>query len=286
MPADDDAARRSALPADLRLGRSFASERYGGQGKLSSRRLGSGRQIHGSEEPNAVVPGVGGFHGAGMMTQAAPRPSYPDPGGLGRFPRGRTGRGRAGVRRPGHAERHDQPGAHHHLAAYHQGIEHYVTSFEFAGEAGGRLDRAARRPDEGREGGDWTLQRLVIETQPPVLELAADGAALATRSAEVLLETEIDSLDITVLKGGAVAVGTWARDHGYFLPPEPEVLEFYAEQPHFLAARFCAASRARGRRGEGTPIHVVIPTPTRGCRCGSLGSGASRRRSSRPTCSC
>ena len=78
---------------------------------------------------------------------------------------------------------------------------------------GRRSARSCRSPasDEVVKGGDWTLQRLVIETQPPVLELAADGAALAARSAEVLLETEIDSLDITVLKGGAVAVGTWAR---------------------------------------------------------------------------
>ena len=106
----------------------------------------------------------------------------------------------------------------------------------------------------------------------------------------MLLETEIDALDITVLKGGAVAVGTWARDHGYFLPPDaPEVLEFYAERsPIFLAARFNAERAAEQgvQRGEGTPIHVVIPTPTRGCRCGSWGSGASRPRSSRPTCSC
>ena len=40
------------------------------------------------------------------------------------------------------------------LAAYHEGIEHYVTSFEFAGEgAGGRLDHpAARRPDRRDQG--------------------------------------------------------------------------------------------------------------------------------------
>jgi hypothetical protein len=119
-------------------------------------------------------------------------------------------------------------------------------------------------PTKVVKGGDWTLQRLVIETQPPAPEsalfaVAADGAA------EVLLEPEIDSLDITVLKGGALAVGTWARDHGYFLPPDaPEVLEFYAERsPIFLAARFNAERAAEQgvQRGEGTPIHVVIPTP-------------------------
>ncbi|MGZ8614608.1 MAG: DUF2330 domain-containing protein [Actinomycetota bacterium] len=152
------------------------------------------------------------------------------------------------------------------LAAYHRGIEHYVTSFEFAGEGQeiGSIIPLPGVPTKVVKGGDWTLQRLVIETQPPAPEsglfaVAADGAA------EVLLETEIDSLDITVLKGGALAVGTWARDHGYFLPPDaPEVLEFYAERsPIFLAARFNAGRAAEQgvQRGEGTPIHVVIPTP-------------------------
>ena len=60
-------------------------------------------------------------------------------------------------------------------------------------------------------------------------------------------------------------MGTWARDHGFFLPPDaPEVLEFYAERsPIFLAARFNAERAAEQgvQRGEGTPIHVVIPTP-------------------------
>jgi hypothetical protein len=81
----------------------------------------------------------------------------------------------------------------------------------------------------------------------------------------VLLETTIDALDITVLKGGAVAVGNWAREHGFFLPPDaPEVLAFYADRsPIFMAARFDAERAANQgvQRGEGTPIHVVIPTP-------------------------
>ena len=152
------------------------------------------------------------------------------------------------------------------LAAYHQGVEHHVTSFEFVGEGQevGSIVPLPGVPTKVVKGGDWTLQRLLIETQPPVLEAASGDVAVAA-SAEVLLETEIDALDITVLKGGALAVGTWARDHGFFLPPDaPEVLEFYAERsPIFLAARFDAErAAAQGvRRGEGTPIHVVIPTP-------------------------
>ena len=48
-------------PRTLRLGRSFASERYGGRG-CQADALGSGRQIHGSRRgTERVVPGVGGF---------------------------------------------------------------------------------------------------------------------------------------------------------------------------------------------------------------------------------
>jgi hypothetical protein len=154
------------------------------------------------------------------------------------------------------------------LAAYHEGIEHYVTSFEFAGEGAevGSIIPLPGVPTDVIKGGDWTLQRLIIETQP---QLQRANALFATAEdsggAQVLLEKKIDALDITVLKGGAVDVGDWAREHGFFLPPDaPEMLAFYAERsPIFLAARFDAKRAAnRGvQSGQGTPVHIVIPTP-------------------------
>jgi len=155
------------------------------------------------------------------------------------------------------------------LAAYHGGVEHYVTSFEFAGEGSevGSIIPLPGVPADVIKGGDWTLQRLVLETQPPVPSAGALTAFAAADSAraEVLFETEVDALDITVLKGGGTAVGDWARERGYFLPPDaPEVLDFYAERsPIFLAARFNAERAAeRGvQTGQGTPVHIVIPTP-------------------------
>ncbi len=156
------------------------------------------------------------------------------------------------------------------LAAYHNGVEHYVTSFEFArateGEFGSIIPLPGV-PSKVIRGGDWTLQRLVLETQPQPEELAFDGAALAAapRAAEVLLKTKIDALDVVVLKGGGTAVGNWAREHGFLLPPDaPEVLDFYADRsPIFMAIRYDAQRAAvQGiATGEGTPVHVVIPTP-------------------------
>jgi hypothetical protein len=156
------------------------------------------------------------------------------------------------------------------LAAYHDGVEHYLTSFEYAGQSSGDVGSIIPLPgipSKVIKGGGWTLQRLVLETQPQ--PLAEDGAvfaaSLAAPRATVILKTKIDSLDVTVLKGGSVAVGNWARDHGFFLPPDaPEVLDFYAQRsPIFMAVKFNAArAAAQGvLQGEGTPVDIVIPTP-------------------------
>jgi hypothetical protein len=152
------------------------------------------------------------------------------------------------------------------FAGYHDGVEHYVTAFAFAGGEGefGSLVPLPDVPTSVERGGDWTLQRLVLETEPQqflALEAAAVGAA---DRAEVLLEVRIDALDITILRGGGAEVGAWATEHGFRLPPDaPEVLDFYASRsPIFMAAVFDAdAAAARGQAvGDGTPVHLTIPT--------------------------
>ena len=154
------------------------------------------------------------------------------------------------------------------FAGYHDGVEHYVTSFEFAGGEGefGSIVPLPDIPTKVVRGGDWTLQRLVQETTPirgEGLFLAAAGAA-PRDMAEVLLQTKIDALEITILRGGGDEVGLWAANHGFRLPPDaPEVLDFYADRsPIFMAARFDAdAARERGQGiGDGTPVHLTIPT--------------------------
>ncbi len=152
------------------------------------------------------------------------------------------------------------------LAGYHDGVEHYVTAFQFAGGGGafGSITPLPGVPTSVVKGGDWTLQRLVRETSPLRLEAAASAAASNAGGAEELLTVKIDALDITVLKGGAADIGQWATKHGFRLPPDaPEVLDFYARRsPIFLAAAFDAdAAKARGQQiGDGTPVHITIPT--------------------------
>jgi hypothetical protein len=151
------------------------------------------------------------------------------------------------------------------LAAYHEGVEHYVTSFRFGvadGEFGSIVPLPAV-PTKVEAGGRWTLQRLQEEFAPPV-PLAVDGEALAAAPAEVLIEKQVGALDITVLKGGAAEVVAWASEHGFDLSPDTEeVLSFYATRsPIFMAARYDAARAARRglTEGDGTAIHLTIPT--------------------------
>ncbi len=154
------------------------------------------------------------------------------------------------------------------LAAFHEGVQRYVTSFEFSGESEelGSIVPLPAVPTEVERGGDWTLQRLAREVAPPRRATFLDGVdeTVAASGARVLLEAEIDALDITVLEGGGDEVGEWASANGFFLTPDaPEVLDFYAERsPIFMAAKFDAsrATELGQASGDGTPIMLTIPT--------------------------
>ncbi len=153
------------------------------------------------------------------------------------------------------------------LAAYHDGVERYVTSFEFSGtgESVGSIVPLPGIPTKVERGGDWTLQRLEREVAPPLLERTdALSAPSAAGAAEVLQQTQVDALDITILRGGGDEVGKWAIDHGFLLTPDaPDVLDFYSHRSKiFMAARFDASRAAElgQQSGDGTPIMLTIPT--------------------------
>ena len=154
------------------------------------------------------------------------------------------------------------------LAAFHDGVQRYVTSFEFSGEGEelGSIVPLPAVPTAVERGGEWTLQRLAREVAPVPRGVALQAAdeATAAEGARVLLEAEIDALDITVLEGGGDEVGEWAVANGFFLTPDaPEVLDFYAQRsPIFMAAKFDASRAAElgQTTGDGTPIMLTIPT--------------------------
>ena len=153
------------------------------------------------------------------------------------------------------------------LAAWHNGVEHYVTSFTFSGEGDqfGSIVPLPAIPTSVERGGDWTLQRLARETNPQVAFATAARASGGAESADaqVISQQKIDALEVTVLKGGGQEVGRWAKSHGFQLTPDtPEILDFYSARSQiFMAARFdAAAAKQRGQQaGEGTPVHITMP---------------------------
>ena len=62
------------------------------------------------------------------------------------------------------------------LAAYHNGLEHYVTGFKFEGDGAefGSIIPLPANPVRIVRGGNWTLQRLVREVSP-VLRVRRGG---------------------------------------------------------------------------------------------------------------
>ena len=70
---------------------------------------------------------------------------------------------------------------------------------------------------------------------------------------EVLQQVRIDSLDVTILRGGGKAVAKWAAAQGFELSKDaPGVLQFYSRRsPYFMAAKFDAtAAAAQGIQGR------------------------------------
>ena len=154
------------------------------------------------------------------------------------------------------------------FAGYHDGVEHYVTAFQFAGGGGAvRLDHpAARHPDERREGRRLDAPAPDPRDEPARdLDVAAGGVRAGGRRRRGPDEGQDRRPRHHRPQGRRRATSAqWATAHGFRLPPDaPEVLDFYAQRsPIFLAAAFDAdAAKARGQQvGDGTPVHITIPT--------------------------
>ena len=152
------------------------------------------------------------------------------------------------------------------LAAYHDGVEHYVTNCEFASDqpSFGSIIPLPAEPTKVERGGDWTLQRLQQEVAPqPKFVEDRVLAASAPADVQVIEKVRIDSLDVTILKGGGRSVADWAAGQGFTLTDDtPAALEFYSRRsPYFMAAKFdAAAAVAQGfTSGDGIPVHLTMP---------------------------
>jgi Uncharacterized protein conserved in bacteria (DUF2330) len=154
------------------------------------------------------------------------------------------------------------------FVAWHDGIEHYLTSFTYQGDFNdvGWIVPLPAIPISIQEGGAWTLQRLERETHPQP-EFALDSAvgAAAPKSAQVIQQVKVEALNITVLKGNGQEVIEWCATNGFELNGETKVhlLGYAHGSPIFMAAKYdTSAARARGQlQGDGAPVLITMKTP-------------------------
>ncbi|HXM51905.1 MAG TPA: DUF2330 domain-containing protein [Candidatus Binatus sp.] len=153
------------------------------------------------------------------------------------------------------------------LVAWHDGVERYMTSFSYTGEADsfGWIVPLPAVPEKVEEGGGWTLQRLSRETHPqPFFALDSAGARFAS-PAEVLQQVKVRALDITVLRGSGQAVLDWAAGNGFAIDAETHnhILQYAKGSPVFMAAKY-NADRAKLQRliaGDGAPVLITMKIP-------------------------
>ena len=151
------------------------------------------------------------------------------------------------------------------LIAWHDGIEHYMTSFAYEGNAsslGWIVPLPAVPISPIVEGGAWTLQRLDREVHPTRQD--AGVAESAAAPVDVLQQVQIEALNVTVIRGSGQAVLEWARQNGFFINDETRahLLDYAQGSPIFMAAKYdTSIAQARHQlSGDGVPILITMKT--------------------------
>jgi hypothetical protein len=150
------------------------------------------------------------------------------------------------------------------MVDWHDGVEHYLTSFSYQGEGlsdFGWIVPLPAAPTKVEEGGGWTLQRLNRETHPQPAFRGGE-LALSAASAVVLQQVQVRALDITVLSGSGQAVVDWCKANNFILNGETRAhLLVYAKgSPIFMAAKY-NVERAQATRqlvADGAPVLITM----------------------------
>src|SRR5579875_1354187 len=156
------------------------------------------------------------------------------------------------------------------LVAWHNGIEYYLTSFAYQGDASrlGWIVPLPTAPLSIQEGGAWTLQRLGLEVQQHLFvhgQAEPEAVQSSRNDVQVVQKVQIAALNITVVKGSGAAVLDWATQHGFLLDEETRahLLVYGQASPFFMAVQFDSAqAHQRGlTQGDGTPLLITMRLP-------------------------
>ena len=152
------------------------------------------------------------------------------------------------------------------LIAWHDGVEHYLTSFSYQGNVPnlGWIVPLPAVPLKIEAGGAWTLQRLSRETHPIIDDGPIFATAASSSSAQVLQQVKIEALNITVIRGSGDEIINWATKNGFHLDGDTHdhLLTYAKGSPIFMAAKYdTAAAKARHQfTGDGVPILITMKT--------------------------
>jgi hypothetical protein len=151
------------------------------------------------------------------------------------------------------------------LIAWHNGIEHYLTSFSYQGAEKhvGWIVPLPAVPESIKAGGAWTLQRLNIESHPERRAFFG-GVDTAASSAQVLQQVQIEALNVTVIKGSGTEIVNWATHNGFFLNEDTRahLLTYAKGSPIFMAAQYDThlAQQRHQLQGDGVPLLITMKT--------------------------
>lgn len=149
------------------------------------------------------------------------------------------------------------------LIAWHDGIEHYLTSFSYQGAEKnlGWIVPLPAVPQKIEAGGAWTLQRLSRESHPVFVQDLAPAAA-TMGSAQVLQQVQIEALNVTVIKGSGEEILNWASQNGFFITGETRahLLAYAKGSPIFMAAKYDThiATERHQLQGDGVPLLITM----------------------------
>lgn len=152
------------------------------------------------------------------------------------------------------------------LIAWHDGVEHYLTSFSYEGSASkvGWIVPLPAVPEKIEDGGSWTLQRLNLESHPLLREPFAVHDTAASGSAQVLQQVQIEALNVTVIKGSGKEIVNWAVQNGFTLDEETHdhLLVYAQASPIFMAAKYDThlAQQRHQLEGDGVPLLITMKT--------------------------
>ena len=149
------------------------------------------------------------------------------------------------------------------LIAWHNGIEHYLTSFSYQGAEKnlGWIVPLPAVPQKIEAGGAWTLQRLSRESHPQLLQERVP-ASFVSDSAQVLQQVQIEALNVKVIKGSGEEILNWASQNGFFITGDTRahLLAYAKGSPIFMAAKYDThlATARHQLQGDGVPLLITM----------------------------